>query len=93
MRASQRRENTAQRIKSWLEAIEEVAMFADGFDDAVMGLTYDANAGHWRVIYDSSECLSLLMQRDGMTFEEAVEFFDYNVTGGAVLPQSPLFMQ
>ena len=93
MRASQRRENTAQRVKSWLEAIEEAALFADGFDDAVMGLTYDANAGHWRVIYDSSECLAVLMERDGMGFEEAVEFFDYNVTGGAVGPQSPLFMQ
>lgn len=68
-------------------------MFADGFDSAVIGLTYDANAGHWRVIYDCEMCITLLMQRDGMSFEEAVEFFDYNVTGGAVGPQSPLFMQ
>lgn len=44
------------------------------FDSAIIG--YDAN--DYRVIYDYELMVTHLMEQDGMTYEEASEFIQYN---------------
>jgi hypothetical protein len=44
-----------------------------------------------RAVYDISKVIDLL-QRQGMTYEEAEEYFDYNVAGAYVGEQTPIFM-
>lgn len=53
-------------------------LFADGFDDAVVGL--DTTSDVPRVVYSVDKMVFILMHRDGMSEEEAVEFIDFNVT-------------
>lgn len=53
-------------------------LFADGFDDAVIGL--DTTGDIPRVVYCVDKMVFILMHRDSMTEEEAVEFIDFNVT-------------
>jgi hypothetical protein len=43
-------------------------------------------------VYDFDMCVHILMERDGMTCEEAVEFMDYNVTGSYVGEKTPIFI-
>ena len=69
---------------------EEELLFADGFDDAILGLTY--RAGHSIVLYDRDACIRILMARDEMSLEDAEEFFDYNVAGAYHGPKTPLYI-
>ena len=44
------------------------------YDSAIIG--YDEN--RHRIIYDYEKMVEYLMDKDGMTYEAAVEFIDYN---------------
>lgn len=44
------------------------------YDNAVLG--FEPNTG--RVIYERSACIDHLQKREGMTWEEAEDFFEYN---------------
>ena len=68
--------------------INSEALFADGFDDAIVG--YDAVA--FRVVYDYDKCSDILMKRDGMTEHEAHEFMEFNVVSAFVGEFTPLFI-
>jgi hypothetical protein len=53
-------------------------LYADGFDEAIIGL--ETNGDIPRVVYSIEKMVFILMQRDAMTEEEAVEFISFNVT-------------
>lgn len=54
-------------------------LLADGFEDAFMGIA--VGNGVERAVYDESKCIKILMERDGMTEDEAIEYFEFNVLG------------
>ena len=74
--------------QNFINEINEQALFADGFDDAIMG--YDAIG--YRVVYDYDKCSDTLMKRDGMTRHEAHEFMEFNVVGAYVGDFTPIFI-
>jgi hypothetical protein len=45
------------------------------------------------VIYDEDKCIQILMERDGMTDEEAIEFFEFNVVGAYVGEYTPVYVR
>lgn len=48
--------------------------------------------GHLRVaLYDYDKCLSVLMKRDKMSYEDAVEFLEVNTLGSYVGEKTPAF--
>lgn len=67
------------------------ALYAYGFEDALIGLGYQFNTQ--LAVYDWDECVSILTQRDGMTYDEAIEFMDFNVTGAWVGNNTPVFVR
>lgn len=67
------------------------ALVADGFDEAIIGMARQFN--QTLVVYDEDKCLSILMERDGMTEEEAEEFFEFNVVGAYVGEGTPVFVR
>jgi hypothetical protein len=67
-------------------------LLADGFDEAFVGTSYRFHDGPLAT-YDTQMCISILMTRDGMTEEEAQEFFDFNVLGAWVGEQTPVFLE
>jgi hypothetical protein len=64
-------------------------LFADGFDNSIIGVTIGFN-GHV-VVYDINKIISRLME-DGMTHEEAEEYFDYNIIGAYVGERTPIYV-
>jgi hypothetical protein len=66
------------------------ALTADGFEDALIG--YVTIFSKSVACYDVDMCLGILMKRDGMTEEEAREFFDFNVTGSYMGEGTPAFL-
>jgi len=82
-------ENRAKRIERLKETIAEYnpeALFADGHDHAIMGYSTKGN-----VIYSANQIIGGLIN-DGMTEEEAVEFFDFNIEGAYVGEYTPIYI-
>lgn len=74
------------------EVVEDSILLADGFDEAFLGIA--TRCGQPPVaVYDAEHCIQILMDRDGMDYEEALEFFSFNVTGAWVGPQTPMFVE
>ena len=71
-----------------MEALEEnECLIANGFDDALIGITM---TGEIVAVYSYRKCIEVLM-RD-MDEEDALEYFSYNVLGAYVGKKTPLFI-
>ena len=66
----------------------ESFLIADGFDDAIIGVEESS----MRLIYSVKRCIEILMSED-MTYEDAIEHFNYNVSGGYVGEKTPIWCQ
>jgi len=76
------------------EEIAEInpeALLCDGFDEAIIGIAERINLGPI-VAYSVEKILDILIQRDGMTYEEALEYFDYNILGSWMGENTPIFI-
>jgi hypothetical protein len=67
------------------------ALLADGLDDAIIGVAERINLGPV-VAYDVDKVVEILMERDGMTDEEALEYFYYNIQGAWMGEGTPIFI-
>ena len=74
-----------------IEEIYGEALTADGFEDALIGVGVIFNRS--LATYDMRKCIDILMKRDDMTEEEAVEYFEFNVTGSYVGENTPVFVE
>ena len=54
---------------------EEELLKADGFDDAIIGVEQT----QLRLVYDIDKMRNILIEQEGMSFEEAMEYLDFNV--------------
>lgn len=77
--------------RQWLDENYEGALLADGYDDAIVGVVNRCGQPTI-VIYDAWKCIEILMERDGMTAEEADEYFSFNTEGSWVGEGTPGFM-
>jgi hypothetical protein len=77
------------------EALAELnpdALTADGLEAALVG--YTVNHHHPIVaVYDIEKCIDVLVERDGMTPEEADEFLSFNTLGAYVGENGPLYVR
>jgi len=74
-----------------LEILEDTeALTADGFDDCIIGIA-ERCSKQPLVIYDSEKMIEKMM-KDGMSHEEAVEYFDFNILGAWMGEGTPLFL-
>jgi hypothetical protein len=73
---------------------DEEILRADGLDEACVGWTdsWNGNERNIRLVYDIGKVIDILQERDGMTHEDAVEFFDFNIAGAYLGKGTPLFI-
>lgn len=74
-----------------LEELNPEALLADGFEEALVGVCHRFGQNPIAA-YDWDACIEILKDRDGMTHEEAVEFFEYNVIEAWVGDNTPCFV-
>ncbi len=75
-----------------LSELNPDALLADGFEAAIVGYTVSTPHPHVAV-YDVDKCLQVLVDRDGMTYEEADEFLGFNTLCCYVGENTPLFVR
>lgn len=74
-----------------LSEYSEGAVFLDGLESAIIGVVEEFGNGR-RILYSKDKILEILQQRDGMTYSESEELFDYNIIGGYFGEQNPVFL-
>lgn len=67
------------------------ALFADGLDEALIGPARRCGQPTLAA-YSVSRALRILVERDGMTYEEALEFFEFNTAGAWVGENTPMWI-
>lgn len=60
-------------------------LIADGFNDAIIGVDETS----MRLIYSVRKCLEIL--HEYLDEEDAIEYFEYNVSGAYVGEQTPIW--
>ncbi len=65
-------------------------LLADGLDEAFIGIGWQFNTP--LAVYDRDKCIEIL-ESQGMTPEEAQEYFYFNTQGAYVGEQTPVFVE
>lgn len=66
----------------------------DGYDEAIIGPAYIHRNRRFVsvLIYNAEKIRDILVERDGMTHEEAREFIEFNIEGGYLGPSTPILV-
>jgi hypothetical protein len=80
---------TRSSIQEYLESRGETVLLCDGFDEAFIGLSQRINEP-LLAVYSYDKMVDVLTERDGMDYEDAVEYLDFNVLGAWVGEQTPI---
>lgn len=82
---------TRVQINEYLENIGESALLADGFDEALIGFSQRMNEP-MLAVYAYEKMVQILMDNDDLSYDDAVEYVDFNVVGAWVGEQTPIIV-
>ena len=82
---------TRDEIEDLYSDDEPDMLFTDGYDEAIAGTVWDGE--RTRGVYQVEEILNILMERDEMTYDEASEYFDFNIAGSHMGVYTPLYLE
>lgn len=80
----------AQQILDWINENFVNVLYPKGYEDCILGVA-EKFGGPPVAALDLEKMLQK-MQQDGMTEEEALEFFEFNILGAYVGPETPVYI-
>jgi len=80
-----------KRLLQWIAEENPEALLAVGFEEAILGMAERCSQPSL-VVYDTKQCLEILIERDGMDPSEALEFLQFNTLGAWMGAGTPLFL-
>lgn len=81
---------TRAEVDEYAEHSGEALLTADGFDDCIVGIGRQFTKTF--VVYDYDQVIQTLVDRDGMDWDDAVEWFEFNIVGAWVGEATPCFL-
>lgn len=78
------------QILEWIDETFEVIVYPTGFEDCIVGVG-ERFGGPPVAVLDVEKMLAQ-MEREGMTRDEAIEYFEYNILGAHVGEQNPVYL-
>ena len=81
---------TAYNTQAARSEVAEGALLADGFENALIGYGFQFN--YPIAVYSRKACIDILMDDGIMDYEEATEYFDFNVAGAYMGDSTPVFL-
>jgi hypothetical protein len=76
-------------LKEELAKLDPELLYADGFDDCILGMTFRDSTPV--VLYSSSRIIQSLSK--DMPEEEAIEYFEFNINGAYVGERTPMYVE
>jgi hypothetical protein len=86
------KETIQNLIDSLIEDDNKETLLADGLEDAIIGIGSRCSKPPL-VCYNVAKIIEILMDRDGMTYEEAREFYEFNIVGAWMGEGTPIFVE
>ncbi len=83
---------TRNEIDEYLKEMDESTLLMDGFEDALIGFSQRIN-DPLLAVYSYDKMVEVLMTRDGMDYDEASEYIDFNCVGAYVGEQTPIIVR
>lgn len=74
----------------YMAEVNPESLFMKGFDDCIIGMCESADRLPI-IAYDRNKIIKKLM-KEGMTIEEAEEYFEYNILGSYVGENTPVYI-
>tara|TARA_B100002019_G_scaffold27571_1_gene21478 strand:- start:2312 stop:2575 length:264 start_codon:yes stop_codon:yes gene_type:complete len=65
-------------------------IFADGFDDAIIGVAAGFDSA--RVVYCYASMVEVMMNDKNMNYEDALDWIEYNTLGSYVGKNTPIYV-
>ena len=75
-------------IREELTEVYEDLLFANGFDDAIVGV----ESSNHRVVYNVEKMVEILVNKEGMDSCEAREFLEFNKLFAWVGEKTPIYL-
>ena len=82
------KKETIHPAREYVSFYNEEALFADGFDEAIIG--YDVDKGV--AVYDYDKCARILMRDSKMSEEDAYDYVNFNLVSAHVGEFTPSFV-
>lgn len=79
------------KLKDFLMEMTDEVVIADGLSDAFIGLAQVGKESKTVAVYDSVKIIKILMD-SGLTQDEAVEYYEYNILGAYVGEATPVYL-
>lgn len=70
-----------------MEYVSEIALKADGFDDAIIGVSTNG-----LIVYDYDKCMNILISNNNWKYLDALQFMEHNVIGSFMGEGTPIFI-
>jgi len=70
----------------------DATLFADGFEEAVIGVDTTTHNSVARVVYSKAKMIEVLVETEGCTVEEALEFLEFNVYSAYMGQGTPIYV-
>jgi len=80
------------QVETWLESQELEAPIFDDFDDAIIGLSFQAPGRPPAVVYSFDKLIAVLIDQ-GLSLEEATEYVDANMAGAWIGDATPIIVR
>jgi len=80
-----------QDFLNFLEEFDQEMLYPTGHESAIVGVVERFGMDPI-ILLDKSKIIRTLMQRDGMTEEDAEEFFEFNIIGAWMGEGTPAYM-
>ena len=85
------RENIRERLYETLRHYNPRALLLDKrYEDCIVGIS--ENTDPPKAVYSTLCIINNLMKRDGMDYDEAREYFDFNISGSHMGENTPMFI-
>ena len=68
----------------------EELLFADGFDDAIIGVSNGCDST--RVVYCYASMVESCMNESGTSYDDAIEWIEHNTVGSYVGVHTPIYV-
>ena len=75
-------------MDSLMEYVSEVALKADGFDDAIIGASTTG-----LVVYDYDKCVDIIIKEQNFKYIDAIEYMEFNVVNAYMREGTPIFIK
>ena len=61
------------------------------FDEAIMGVIHDFD--RTAVCYNEAKVIEILMREDGMEYDDAIEYYQFNILGSWLGEHTPMYLE